>query len=177
MTRYHPLLVALHWLIALLIIVALVFGNFRLAEMPNDDPEKLFALRAHMSIGIIVLFLMLFRLATRALSAKPPHASTGNALEDKLGVATHWLFYLLVFAMAGSGLTTAVMAGLPDIVFGGSGAPLPEDFSIYPPRVAHGIIATLIGLLLLLHIAAALYHQFVRKDGLFRRMWFGDRSI
>ena len=56
MTRYHPLLVALHWLAALLVIVALVFGSFRLTNIPNDDPEKLFALRAHMSIGIAVLF-------------------------------------------------------------------------------------------------------------------------
>ena len=177
MTRYHPLLVALHWLIALLIIVALVFGSLRLSEMPNDDPGKLFALRAHMSIGIAVLFLMLARFAIRIFSEMPPHASTGNLLADRLGVVTHWLFYLLIFAMAGSGLATAILAGLPSIVFGGSGDPLPEDFSIYPPRIAHGIIATLIGLLLLLHVAAALYHQFVRKDALFSRMWFGNRNI
>ncbi len=176
MTRYHPLLVALHWLIALMVIVALVFGSLRLTAIPNDDPEKLFALRAHMSIGIMVLLLMLVRLATRSFSEKPPHASTGNALTDRLGVLTHWLFYLLIFAMAGSGIAMASMAGLPAIVFGGSGTPLPEDFSIYPPRIAHGIIATLIGLLLLLHVAAALYHQFVLKDGLFSRMWFGDRN-
>jgi cytochrome b561 len=175
MARYHPLLVALHWLIAVLIIIALVFGSLRLSEMQNDDPEKLFALRAHMSIGIAVLFLMLVRLAMRIFSEKPPHATVGHPLADRLGVVTHWLFYLFVFAMAGSGIATASMAGLPSIVFGGSGAPLPEDFSVYPPRIAHGIIATLIGLLLLLHVLAALYHQFVRKDALFRRMWFGDR--
>lgn len=175
MTRYHPLLVALHWLIALLIIVALVFGSLRLSEMSNDDPGKLFALRAHMSIGIAVLFLMLVRLAIRIFSEKPPHARTGSSLVDKLGVVTHWLFYLLVIAMAGSGLATAIMADLPSIVFGGSGGPLPEDFSIYPPRIAHGIIAKLIGLLLLLHVAAALYHQFVLKDALFSRMWLGNR--
>ncbi len=52
MTPYHPLLVALHWLTSLLIIVALVFGSLRLSEMPNDDPGKLFALRAHMRSGM-----------------------------------------------------------------------------------------------------------------------------
>ncbi|MDJ0628593.1 MAG: cytochrome b/b6 domain-containing protein [Rhodobacter sp.] len=176
MTRYHPLLVALHWLIALMIVMALIFGGAFLAEMPNDDPAKIDGLRAHMSLGMAVLVLMLIRLATRLFTAKPPPAGTGNALLDKAGAATHWLFYILVIAMAGSGLATARMAGLPDIVFGGSGAPLPEDFGIYPPRIAHGILATLIGLLLLLHVAAALYHQFLRKDGLFRRMWFGDRQ-
>ncbi len=176
MTRYHPLLVALHWLVAVLVIVALVFGTLRLTELPNDDPEKLFALRAHMSIGITVAVLMLVRLVTRAVTATPPHATTGNALADKVGVATHWVLYLLVFAMVGSGMATARAADLPAILFGGSGAPLPEDFRVYSPRIAHGIIATLLGLLLLLHIAAALFHQVVRKDALFARMWFGRRG-
>lgn len=176
MTRYHPLLVALHWIVALLVIIALVFGSLRLTTLPNDDPEKLLALRAHMSIGITVLVLMLIRLVTRVFTAKPPHASTGNATADKVGVATHWLLYLLVFGMVGSGMATARAADLPAIVFGGSGAALPEDLRIYAPRVAHGIIANLLGLFLLLHVVAALFHQFVRKDALFARMWFGRRS-
>ena len=176
MTRYHPLLVALHWLVAVLVIIALVFGTLRLTEMSNDDPEKLFALRAHMSIGITVLVLMSIRLIVRVFTATPPHATTGNALADRVGVATHWLLYGLVLAMAGSGLATANAAGLPGIVFGGSGAPLPDDFGIYTPRLVHGTIATLLGLFVLLHIAAALFHQFVRKDGLFSRMWFGPRE-
>jgi cytochrome b561 len=176
MPRYNPLLVALHWLLAFLIIIALVFGSLRLAEMPNDDPEKLFALRAHISVGMAILVLMIVRLVTRVFTAKPPPASTGHALADRLGVVTHWMFYLLVFAMVGSGLAMARMAGLPAIVFGGSGAPLPADFGIYAPRIAHGIIATLISLLLAVHVAAALYHQFVLRDGLFRRMWFGSRN-
>ncbi|MBT8458632.1 MAG: hypothetical protein KJN60_03065 [Boseongicola sp.] len=88
MARFYPLLFGLHWPIALLMIVAWVFGRLRLAEMPNDGPEKLFALRAHMSSGIIVLILMLlFRLAARFLTVKPPHATTGNAITDRLGVA------------------------------------------------------------------------------------------
>lgn len=176
MTRYHPLLVALHWLIALLIIIALVFGSLRLTEIPNDDPEKLVALQAHMSIGIAILLLMLIRLITRIFSERPPHASSGIDLADKLGVATHWLFYVLVISMAVSGLVTASLAGLPSIVFGGSGEPLPEDFGIYPSRIVHGMLATLIALLLLLHVLAALYHQFFLKDHLFRRMWFGSRQ-
>jgi len=175
MTRYHPLLVVLHWLLALMIILALLMGGAFLSEMPNDDPEKIAALQGHMIIGIAILVLMAIRLLTRLVTAKPPHGSTGNALLDKAGIATHWLFYILVIGMAGSGLATASMAGLGAIVFGGSGDPLPPDFTVYPPRIAHGIIATLIGLLLLAHVAAALFHQFVRKDGLFSRMWFGAR--
>ena len=40
-TRYHPLLVALHWLLAFLIIAALFAGFFLLARMPNSDPQKI----------------------------------------------------------------------------------------------------------------------------------------
>jgi cytochrome b561 len=75
--------------------------------------------------------------------------------------------------MAASGIATAVQAGLPGIVFGGSGAPLPESFGIYRPRVVHGVIAKLLVALAAVHVLAALYHQFVRKDSLLSRMWFG----
>jgi cytochrome b561 len=45
-----------------------------------------------------------------------------------------------------------------------------------PTRIAHGLIATLLVALIVLHIAAAIYHQVVLKDGLLRRMWFGKRK-
>ena len=70
----------------------------------------------------------------------------------------------------------ANMAGLPEIVFGRSGVPLPESFDELPPRAAHGAMASLLALLILAHVAAGLYHQYGRKDGLFSRMWFGKRE-
>ena len=175
MTRYHPLLVVLHWLLALMIIGGLIMGDAVLAETANDDPFKLTSLKMHMGMGMAILVLMLVRLIIRLRTAKPAHADIGNAALNTLGAWTHWAFYLAVIAMCVSGIVLARMAGLPDIVFGGSGSPLPADFSIYPPRAAHGILALILKLLILGHIAAFLYHQFVRKDGLFSRMWFGDR--
>ncbi len=176
MQRYHPLLVTLHWLLALMIIGGLFMGTFVLAATPNDDPFKMTSLMMHMSMGILILVLMVIRLVVRLATAKPPHADIGNALLNKGAVAAHWLFYFLVIAMCASGLATANIAGLPAIVFGGSGEPLPADFNDIAPRAAHGAIATLLGLLILAHVAAGLYHQFVRKDGLFGRMWFGKRG-
>ena len=175
MTRYHPLLVTLHWLLAVAILVALFMGTFALAEMPNSDPEKINGLRGHMSVGIGILVLMVIRLITRFVTAKPPKAETGNALLDTLGEVAHVALYLLVFAMCISGLALANLAGLPGIVFGGHGV-LPADFSEYGPRAAHGIIAKLLMLLIVLHLAGALFHQLVRKDALLRRMWFGNRQ-
>jgi cytochrome b561 len=76
--------------------------------------------------------------------------------------------------MVGTGYTTGILAGLPAIVFGNSGDPLLPSFAIYPSWVAHGYLAALLKLDDL-HVLAALYHQFVRKDALLRRMLFGQR--
>lgn len=175
MPRYHPLLVGLHWLLALLILFALAMGTFSLKEIPNASPEKLFALRGHMIAGVAILALMLVRLGLRLWLPRPAPATTGNRFLDRLGVGVHYGFYLLVILMAASGIATAVQAGLPAIVFGGSGAPLPESFWVYRPRAVHGVIAKLLLALVALHVAAALYHQVVRRDRLFARMWFGPR--
>lgn len=175
MKRYHPFLVVLHWLLAVMVILGLVMGGTTLSETPNSDPQKLFYLKAHMSMGILILVLMLVRLLTRFMTAKPPHADIGNSLLNKLGTATHYALYLIVILMAGSGFAIANMAGLPDILFGGSGAALPADFSEYPPRLAHGVLSTVLALLIAGHVGAFLYHQFIRKDSLFSRMWFGQR--
>jgi len=176
MRRYHPALVALHWLLAVMIIGGLIIGGQVLSETPNSEPSKLTALAVHMGSGILILVLMVVRLIVRMMTAKPPHADIGNALLNKGAVAAHWGFYVLVFAMCLSGLAIANIAGLPDIVFGGSGEPLPADFDDILARSAHGVIATLLGLLILGHVTAGLYHQFARKDGLLGRMWFGDRD-
>lgn len=176
MTRYHPLLVALHWLLALMIFGGLIAGTVILDATPNDDPFKLTSLALHMSLGLAVLALMLVRLGVRLFSEKPPHADTGNALLDGVAQAAHWALYLLVFGVAISGIVMANTAGLPAIVFGGSGDPLPADFDDLTPRAVHGVLTTLLGLLILGHIGAALWHQFLRKDRLFARMWFGRRT-
>jgi cytochrome b561 len=176
MTRYHPLLVVLHWLLAAMIIGGLIIGGQILAKMPNVDPGKIFALRVHMGAGAVILVLMLVRLVTRFVSSKPPHATTGNAILDRVGVWTHWALYGLVFLVIASGIGISAFAGLPDIVFFGSGAPLPATFDDLAPRAAHGILTKLLAALIALHIAAALYHQFGKRDGLFGRMWFGKRS-
>ena len=77
----------------------------------------------------------------------------------------------------GTGYATALLAGLPAIVFGGSGEPLPADFAAYPSWIVHVALAVLLVGLIALHVLAALYHQFVRKDRLFWRMLFGRRRL
>lgn len=173
--QYHPLLVSLHWLLALMLLSMLGMGTFVLTSIPNSDPEKLFALKGHMTGGMLVLVLMLARLGTRFFSATPAPAATHNALLDMLGKLTHFLLYLLVFAMAFSGMALSAQAGLPAIVFGGEGV-LPASFNEFKPRLAHGFIAKALIALIALHVSAAIYHHFVKKDGLLSRMWFAKKS-
>ena len=173
MKRYHPALVSLHWLLTVLIVVALLMGSNILSQIPNDDPEKLFALKMHMISGFVILGLMIVRVIVRKVTEEPAAADAGNAVLNKAGVIAHYLLYLLVFAMVGSGIATAVIAGLPDIVFNNSGVALPENFNNILPRIFHGIISKVLFAMIFLHVLGAFYHQFIRKDSLLSRMWFG----
>jgi cytochrome b561 len=173
-SRYHPVLVTLHWLTAALIIGALGLGFFVLAAMPNSDPQKIAILRLHMAGGMLILALMVIRFIVRLVSAKPAAATTGYPLLDRMAPVTHYGLYLLVLLMVGTGYATGILAGLPDIVFGGSGDPLPS-VSDYPTFTAHGVLAALLAGFIAVHVAAALYHQLVRKDRLLGRMLFGPR--
>lgn len=171
-SKYNNIQVALHWLVAFLIMFMLLMGTFVMSQTPNTDPSKLTALRGHMIFGGIVLALSLVRLVWRKKSPQPPHAETGNALLDKLGAAAHYGLNILTLLVAGSGIGIAVQAGLPGIVFGGEGN-LPADFWSYPARIAHGMLTKLLFALIALHVIGALYHQFIVKDRLFARIWFG----
>ena len=175
MTRYHPALVALHWLLALFIVLALIAGNVLLEAVPNSDPAKIAGLKNHMGLGITIGVLMLIRFGLRLFTGKPPPADTGNGLLNIAGRAAHWGLYLLVFVMVASGLGIALSAGLPAIL-GGSGDPLPADFSAYPPRAVHGVVSVLLMLLIAAHIAGWAYHALFVKDHLLSRMWFGKRG-
>lgn len=176
MKRYHPLLVAIHWIMALMILISLAAGGLFLANMPPDNPQKILGLRGHMTFGMVIGVLLLIRLAARVATEHPPHAHTGNELLDRIRTWTHRLFYVLIAGMVLTGLAMAFGAGLFPIVFGGAGETLPPELAELPQRAAHGLIALALIGLISLHSAAALRHHFLLKDGLIRRMWFGRQS-
>ena len=173
-SRYHPLLVTLHWLLALLVTAALALGALVMVKIPNSDPMKIEALREHMMGGALIVTLMLTRLFVRTRTQHPRPASAGNPILDRLAWISHRLFYVAVLGMAGSGIFMALQTGLPSIVFGGDGV-LPADFWVFPVRTVHYLISRLLVALIALHVAGALYHTFLLKDGLLRRMGFGKR--
>ncbi len=172
--RYHPLQVTLHWLVVLLVFALFIVGK-SMSGLPNDE-NKLAPLALHMGAGIFTLVVIVTRFITRMKLPKPEHVSAGNAVFDWIGKAVHYALYLLVFLMAASGISLSLQAGLPSIVFFGSGAPLPTDFFDFAARMLHGFIAPALVLLVLLHVGAAFYHQLALKDNLLSRMWYGKNN-
>ena len=170
-TRYHPLHVTLHWLIALLVIMMLAVGKLVMPGIPADNPQKAMMLQTHAYIGGALAVLLVIRLIMRFTLKRPTPADAGNQILNLLAKTVHFLLYLILIGLAVSGFGLFQIANLPS-VFSGA-APCPDDFFQYLPRMGHGLISWLLLALIGLHVAAALYHQFIRRDGLLGRMWYG----
>jgi cytochrome b561 len=172
-TRYHPVHVILHWLVALMVVGAFAVGMTTLDSTPNSAPEKVTYLQYHSIWGAVLALALVARLITRFVFKRPAPADAGHPALNLIGKVTHVLLYVGVFGMLLSGAGLSMQAGLMDVLNGQ--ASLPADFRVFPPRGVHGMTFSLLFLLILLHVGAALYHQFVRKDNLLSRMWFGKR--
>ena len=169
-TRYHPLQVSLHWLVVILIFATFLLGKY-MSGIPNES-EKIPLLGIHMALGLVTLVVIVLRFIARLRLPRPVAATTGNAFLDWVSKAVHDALYVLVFLMALSGMSLSLQSGLMQAVFGASGASLPADFFEFRARLLHGFIAPALLVLVLLHIAAAFYHQFALKDNLMSRMWY-----
>jgi cytochrome b561 len=169
--RYNRLQIILHWASAVLVLLSLAFGTFILQHLPNDA-DKITPLRIHMVVGGIIGLLIVVRLLVRFTTPQPERIRTGNSFLDRLAILNHGAMYVGIIGMVSSGIAIAIQADLAAIVFGHSGSGLPADFWQYPPRFVHGLFAKFLMAVIGLHFAAALFHQFVRRDRLLSRMWF-----
>jgi cytochrome b561 len=169
--RYAPAHVVIHWLMALLVFMMLGVGKFAMPSVSPQDPQKVMLLQTHTYIGAAITILLIARLILRFTTKRPAPADAGNAFLNFVGKAVHVLFYVLLIGMAVSGLGMYQLANLP-AVFSGAQA-YPPNFFDYLPRNGHGLLSWVLLVLVLLHVGAALYHQFIRKDNLIARMWFG----
>jgi cytochrome b561 len=170
--RYHPAHVVVHWLMFLLVLMMLLVGKFMMPGIPNDNPQKAGMLQVHAYIGALIAVLLVVRLILRFTVKRPVPADAGSGFLNTLAKIVHFLLYFILAGMALSGLGLFQLADL-SAVFAGT-IPYP-DFFQYPPRLGHGMFSTLLLLLIIIHFGAAMYHQFMRKDHLLSRMWFGKR--
>jgi len=168
--QYGTVAVLIHWVSAVLIIILIVSG-FRAAGTV-DPAAKAVILRAHVPIAIAVLTLTLLRIVWWfGFDQKPDPVAGAPRWQERTAWVVHVLFYVVILGMIASGIGMIALSGAAPLIFGGESAPLP-DFWKYSPRLPHAIGARLLIALLMLHVGAALYHHFVRRDGLLWRMWF-----
>jgi len=167
-TQYNRIAVVLHWLMAIMIMLSLFAGSQLLEPMANSNPEKLGALQGHAIFGAIIGLLLILRYLNIKLRGKPATANVVGSKMDLMANLAHKLIYILIIAVVGSGIAMAVEGDFASLFAGTS--MMPESFEHLTTRAAHGILTKLLVLVLLTHIGAALYHQFVKKDQLLRRM-------
>jgi cytochrome b561 len=172
--KYHPVLAVLHWFAAFAMAQLIIRGAFIMVNIPNSDPAKIDRLRIHMFFGTLVLIVMLTRLLLRNATLLPEPASPRSRFLNGLKKIILPLLYICVIFQALAGLGLAFESGLISIVLAGHGT-LPPDFWLYPLRTVHYLNSRLLVALITLHISGALYHTFILRDGLLRRMSFGKR--
>ncbi|OAK92511.1 cytochrome B561 [Ralstonia pseudosolanacearum] len=168
--HYGAVAVSLHWISAILIL-ALIGSGFLAASAANAV-TKAGTLRFHIPVAIVVLLLTAFRVVWWWRVDRKPLPPQGTSIwQERIARWVHVALYILALVMIASGIGMMVLSGAGPAVFGVPGALLPNSFD-YPPRGLHGRGAFLLVALLVFHAGAALYHQFIRRDGLLRRMWY-----
>ena len=168
--RYHPVAMALHWLLAFMILGSLGVGLY-MTGLPFS-PVRLKLYNWHKWAGMTILALSALRLLWR-LAHRPPAEPPLPAWQRRAARGTHVALYTLFFAVPMAGWAYSSAAGFPVVWFGV--LPLP-DF-VAPDRtlsdalkLLHRGLAYALGALVVLHVAAALKHHFVDRDGLLLRM-------
>jgi cytochrome b561 len=174
--KYHPLHVVIHWFIAFAMANLLLRGALIMVNIPNSSPDKISGLRAHMFAGILVLILMVARVVLLKTTRMPPESEGPTAFLTKVRNIVHPLLYVSIFIQVFAGLGMAYQADLLTVIYAHQGA-LPESFWIYPLRTVHYVNSRILMALISLHISGALFHTFILKDGLIRRMSFGRRWL
>lgn len=174
--RYDGTAIALHWLAAMLI--ACGFGLGLVMTGLPVSPLRLRLFNWHKWIGVTVLLVSLLRLAWRASHRPPALAPQLLAALPRWRLvayrATHRLLYLLFLALPLSGWAYSSATGFPVVWFGVLALPdfvAPDKALADILRTLHHGLAYALGGLVLLHVAAALEHGFVERDGLLARMW------
>jgi cytochrome b561 len=170
-SRYTGTAIALHWLLAIGIVASFIVGLY-MTGLPLS-PQRLKLYNWHKWAGAVILALSAWRLLLR-LVRRPPDDLPMAAWQRSAAHATHNLLYVLFFAVPLVGWAYSSAAGFPLVVFGV--LPLP-DFVPVDKALAEAIkpwherLAWVMAALVLAHVAAALQHHYVNRDGTLSRMW------
>lgn len=171
-TPYHYGLISrvFHWGIGLLVLANLMVGLL-MDDIPM--PDKIQVIHFHKATGMVILALMALRLVWRVSQGFPKMVEALAPWQRNLARAAHIAFYPLLLAMPVSGWLMSSAAGYPVSVYGLFTLPALLDKNPELAKVfyeAHELLAYALMALLAAHIGAALYHHFVQKHKIIRRM-------
>lgn len=147
---YSGLQIALHWLIAVLIVLAWLFSEGAEAALEAVEEGATVGFVPHVALGLAVLALVVLRLVVRLRRGAPAAPGVPGSAQVKMAEWGHRLIYLLMIAVPLGGIS---------IWFGGM-----DNGDV------HGLFATVLMVVVLGHAVLALYHHYILKDGLIRRM-------
>lgn len=170
-THYTPLAISLHWLMALLIFAGWALGIY-MHDLPLS-PQKLRYFSWHKWIGVTVFLLAIIRVAWLATHRPPPSPHNSPSWQIIAARANHILLYLLMLILPLSGWLMSSAKGVPTVYFGVFQLPdlVAKDKQLGKVLgEVHEWLAYALALLVVIHIAAALKHQFIDRDGLISRM-------
>ena len=173
--RYGSVAQSLHWLIVALLIVQVTLGE--VADGLPNGLDKLAVLARHKSFGITILALAIARLCWRLFDPPPPPPPMPR-WQLLVARLNHWALYALLFLLPLSGWLMSSASNYPVSWFGL--VQLPDLVSPDPDakarfRELHHTLIDVLLVLVALHVAAALKHQFVNRDGLLWRMLPGRK--
>ncbi|HVE07773.1 MAG TPA: cytochrome b [Paraburkholderia sp.] len=169
---YTRTAIAFHWLIALLIVCGFSLG-WVMTDIPGFTPTKLRYFSWHKWIGVTVFALAVLRILWRATHAAPPLPDGMPAWQRSAAHLMHVLLYALMVLIPASGYLYSSAANVPVVYLGL--VPLPRlidpdpTLKVVMKTVHIGLNYTLL-VLVVLHVAAALKHQWLDRDGLLSRM-------
>jgi cytochrome b561 len=170
---YHPSAKFLHWVTALCVVGLIAVGLWMTSMQISLLKLQLYAW--HKWIGLVVLLLTIARLAWRWRSPPPPLPAGVVHWERTIAPVSHALLLALLLAMPISGWLMSSAGGVSVYWFGLLPLPdlVPRDQDLFAAlRQLHHLLAYGLMGLLALHLLAVLHHDVMRRDGIFRRMWF-----
>jgi cytochrome b561 len=172
---YAQTAVALHWALAALIFILYGIGWY-MVGIPKGTPPVAYYYNLHKSIGIVAALPIVLLILWRATHVPPPLPGSLPPWQARAAHVNHLLFYICLVVLVVSGFIESNFTKF-GIRFFGYPLPrlFPEDKTLYWifNRI-HVYTSYVFAALVAVHIAAALRHLFVHRDGVFQRMWFGS---
>lgn len=170
--KYDRMLVLLHWVLAMGLFYQLGLGLW-MEDIPKDPP----GIRAewfnlHKSIGICLGLLILWRFGWRITHSVPAPPIGNTEFQNKLSQWAHRILYLCMAVLPLSGFMGSNFSQYPIKFFGlvlpKLWDPSPEGKELFSE--IHEVTAFIMMIIIILHISAAVWHQWVKRDGLLSRM-------